>query len=309
MTRALLYDDYGPIEALRLAAVNDPPLVEGEVRLSMVAAGLNPLEFKLRAGKIKFGPQIFPRGTGQDFAGIISEVYPGATFTDGTPVAIGDEVLGWTEQQAVRESLVVDASQMVLKPAGLDWSVAGSLQTSGLTADACIDYLDIGPDDIVLVSAAAGGVGQIYSQLARLRGARVIGSAGPENAGFLRSIGVTPVGYGPESVDEIRALFPGGPTAVQDNVGRATIELALELGVPKERICSIGDHGYSVGLGIGSPGMYTRVPARLSSLAQQIADSRIAVSPPTEFPLERYLDAYRLLESRHGRGKIVIRFD
>jgi NADPH:quinone reductase-like Zn-dependent oxidoreductase len=309
MTRALLYDEFGPIDVLHLAEVEDPALSPGEVRIAVVAAGLNPLEFKLRQGKIKFGDQSFPRGTGQDFAGVVTEVHPGARYFDGTPIAVGDEVLGWTEQRAVRESLVTVEAQVIRKPPALGWGTAGALQTSGLVAVACIDYLGIGPADTVLVSAAAGGVGQIYSQLALHRGATVIGSASAENADFLRSLGVQPVTYGPESVDSIRSLAPHGLTAVQDNVGRPTIDLALELGVPKDRICSIGDHGYAVSIGIGSPGMFTRDPARLAELVDLIADGRVVLSDPTEFSLSQFTAAYELLESRRGRGKIVIRLD
>jgi NADPH:quinone reductase-like Zn-dependent oxidoreductase len=306
MTRALMYDGYGSIDVLHLAEIDDPKLSEGELRVDVVAAGLNPLEFKFRQGKIKFGEQIFPRGTGQDFAGIVTEVYPGARYYDGTAIAVGDEVLGWTDQRAVRESLVALAGQTVPKPAGLSWAAAASLQTSGLTADACIDYLAIGSGDTVLVSAAAGGVGQIYSQMALQRGATVIGSASAENADFLRSIGVLPVTYGPESLDAVRKLAPSGLTAVQDNVGKPTIDLALELGVPKERICSIGDHGYAVSVGIGSPGMFTKLPDRLADLARRVALGELVLSAPTEFALEQFADAYGLLESRHSRGKIVI---
>ena len=307
MPRALLYDEVGSVDVFYLSDVPDLPLVTGQVRVDVRAAGTNPFDFKLRYGKIKIFEMPFPRGIGQDFAGVVSEVSGDLKYFDGSPIQIGDEVLGWSEQQAIRESLTVEFTTIIPKPAGLSWADAGSLQTPGLTAIACLDYLQIGSQDVVFVSAAAGGVGLIYSQLAKLRGARVIGSSSRANFDLLRSIGVEPVSYEATEAEEIRALAPNGLTAVQDNVGKPTLDLVLdELDVPKDRICSIGDHGYSSTIGVGSPGMYERVPKKLADLAKQVAEGQVVLPKPREFALNEYRAAFELLESRHGTGKIVI---
>lgn len=306
MTRAVLYDQTGGPEVLRVADVPDPSPGDGQVVVTVRAVGLNPYDAKARSGIAPIpGDPPFPRGLGGDFAGVVSAVGADAAYADGAPVAVGDEVLGWAGG-TLRETLAAPAAQLARKPAALPWSVAASLNTPGQTALACLRVLPVGTGDMVLVSAAAGSVGFLISQLAVEAGARVIGTASTANHDRLRRIGVEPVEYGPGLVDRVRAAAPDGVTAVFDSFGRETIDAALELGVPVDRFCEIVDHKATAELGLVSPGRYKRSAEVLESLADRVAAGELSLPVQQEFSLDEVQDAFRLLEGRHLTGKIVV---
>ena len=307
MPRAVLYDSVGGPDVLYVGEVETPPLGAGEVRVRVKAAGLNPVDAKTRSGLIPAPPGApFPRGTGSDFAGVVVAAGPEATYWDGAPVAAGDEVMGWTTGASLREELVVPDTDLARKPVGLQFEAAGALSTAGLTALAGLRLLDIGPEDTVLVSAAAGGVGMVYSQLAIARGAAVVGTASRSNHEFLRSIGVVPVEYGQGLADRVRAVQPAPITAVQDGVGRETVLAGLELGVDPERICTIVDYPAIEEFGIRTTGRYERRPEDLLEVAEQVERGDVRIRIERVFPLEQVVEAYALLAGRHLAGKIVV---
>jgi NADPH:quinone reductase-like Zn-dependent oxidoreductase len=241
-----------------------------------------------------------------DFAGVVEEVGDGASYADGSPVAVGDEVFGWADGGTAREQLLVPASNLTLKPANVSWEVAGSITTIVQTAHFSLEALDIGAADTVLVSAAAGSVGFVYSQLAIARGARVIGTSSEANFARLASIGVTPTAYGPGLVDRVRALAPQAITAVQDNFGRETIDAGFELGLAAGRICTIVDHAAVVELGLASPGRYVKSAALNATYVSMIADGTLTIPVQAVYPLSSIREAFEILEQRHVSGKIVV---
>ena len=251
-------------------------------------------------------PVEFPRVVGSDFAGVVTAVGDASVYVDGTPVRVGDEVLGWIESGSWREQAVVSASCITPKPANLSWELAGGLSVAGQTAQACIDLMQPKAGDTVVVGAAAGAVGVIFCQLAVAAGARVIGTASEANHAFLREIGVEPVTYGPGLADRLRALTPDGITFVQDNWGREFIDVALEIRVPATKVCTIVDHGATAELGLANPGRYERSAAKLGRLVQKVAAGEIVLPIERTFALNQYREAFELLEARHVRGKIVL---
>lgn len=304
MPKVYQYDEYGSSSVLHTVDVDAPALATGEVRLQVKAVGLNPFDMKVRSGMIPLPDPHFPRTICNDLSGVVTEVGGDAVYYYGTPIAVGDEVYGWSEGAALAEEAVVTAAQLCTKPAELSWARAGALMTATLTADAAFRVLSPGADDTVLVSAAAGGVGLIYSQLAIRAGARVIGTASQANHEFLRSLGVIPVTYGPGLADRVRQI--GTITAVQDNFGRDTIDVGLELGVPASRICSIVDHAAVAELGLASPGRYARSAETLAALGALVASGDLVLPIEREFSFGDAREAFDLLESRHLRGKVVV---
>lgn len=302
--RAVQYDRIGAPDVLYLAEKPVPQPAEGRVVLAVRAVGLNPFDAKVRAGIVPMQTP-FPRGLGGDVAGVVEAVGEEAVYHDGVPVQVGDEVLGFG-MSTLREHLAVSAANLARKPVTLSWAVAGSLATPGLTAVASYDVLRPATGDTVFVSAAAGAVGFLYAQLARAAGARVIGSASPVNHDRLRQAGIEPVTYGEGLADRLRALAPEGLTAVQDNAGGETIEVALALGVTPDRICEIVDHDATERLGLASPGRYPRRADRLESLAGQVADGILSLPVQQTFPLDEVAAAFALLETRHLHGKVVV---
>ncbi|SKK34676.1 Putative oxidoreductase [Mycobacteroides abscessus subsp. bolletii] len=306
MTKAVQFDQYGGIDVLQVRDVPRPVPAPDEVLVQVRAAGINPGEAKIRTGMLhdRF-PATFPSGQGSDLAGVVVEAGHGvARF------APGDEVFGYTDNRASHaEFVVVPASQLVTKPEGLSWEVAGSLFVAGTTAYAAVGSVHLSPGDVVAVSAAAGGVGTIAVQLARAAGATVIGIAGPDNDEWLTAHGVIPVNYGDGLAERIKAAAPQGRVdAFLDMFGGGYVDLALnELGVDLQRIDTIIDFAAIERYGVQSVGNAEGASAQvLSELAALIVDGKLEVTVAQTFPLDAVRSAYELLERQHTRGKIVL---
>jgi len=304
MAKAVRFDSYGGSEVLYLADVPIPHPPEGEVLVSVRAAGLNPGEASIRQGYLdaRF-PATFPSGEGSDLAGVVTEVGPGVTSFD-----VGDEVLGWTDRRASHaEYVLVPEDHLVVKPEGLAWEVAGGLFVAGTTAFAAVRAVCAGADDTVAVSAAAGGVGSIVVQLLRIRGATVIGIASEANHAWLESLGATAVSYGEGLADRIRAAAPNGLDAFIDTFGEEYVHLAVELGVDPSRIETIIAFEAAGAVGAKADGSATAATTEvLAELAALAAGGRIVVPIAATYPLEQVREAYGVLERRHTRGKIVL---
>lgn len=300
MSRFVQYQQFGGPDVIEVAEVDPPHPGAGQVRVRVLAAGLNPVDFKIYHG----GPvaaaygAVVPSGVGNDFSGVIDELGDGVTEW-----SLGDEVFGGSRNFAEADFVVVDAGVLIRKPAGLPFEVAGSLAVVGRTAWASVNALKLSPADTVLVSAAAGGVGVLAAQLALARGATVVGTASTANHDYLRSLGVVPVSYGDGLADRIREAAPQGITAVLDNHGPATIEVAVGLGVPLNRINTIATYGYEGVLAVGGA---AATADDLSHAAQLLADGELELPIDSIYPLERVREAYERLESGHVRGKIVL---
>ncbi|MCU1513750.1 MAG: NADPH:quinone reductase and related Zn-dependent oxidoreductase, partial [Microbacteriaceae bacterium] len=242
-------------------------------------------------------------GVGSDFAGVVTAVGPAVDS-----VAIGDQFVGfsdWRNSQA--EFVTLLASHVVPKPLGVSWDEAGALFVAGTTAVAAISSIDLKPGDTVVIAGAAGGVGSVASQLAVLAGATVIGTAGEENHDALREYGVLPVAYGDGVADRIRAVAPNGVDAFLDLHGSGNVELALELGVARDRIDTIIDFGAVERHGVKARGMST-VEARptMLELLAMLERGELALPVYARFPLGEVRAAYERLAERHGFGKIVL---
>lgn len=299
MSKAVSYASYGTPEVLEVVEVAEPHAGAGQVRVAVRAAGLNPFDVKVRNGILP--KHSLPSRQGSEFAGVVDELGEGVTEW-----RVGDEVLGWMGRGAQAEHVVVAFTSLAAKPSRLDWAVAGGIGLVGNTAKRATDSLTLSSKDTVLVSGAAGGVGLLSAQLARLAGATVIGTASERNHDFLKELGVIPVSYGPGLLDRLLDVAPQGYTAVLDNVGGETIEVALALGVPADRINTIADHEAGAKYGVGQVGGGGKTSAELAELAQLAADGTLVLPIRARYPLNSVRAAYEDLESGHGLGKIVL---
>jgi len=201
VSRAVIYDQFGGPEVLEVRDVPEPHPGEGEIRVRVTAAGLNPMDWGISArpgAAARFGVTL-PAGFGCDLAGVVDEV---GTGVEG--YAVGDRVYGGAMAKAVADFAIVPAAPSALyhlmpTPDGISDEAAAALPTPGLAAAAALGAIGLQSDDTALIGGAAGGVGVLAVQLARLVGARVIGTASPSTFGFLRELGTEPVEYGPGS--------------------------------------------------------------------------------------------------------------
>ncbi|MFJ8792175.1 NADP-dependent oxidoreductase [Streptomyces sp. NPDC102462] len=304
MSRAVVHETFGGPEVLELREVPEPHAKAGEVRVRVTAVGLNPMDWILTsmpAVAEQFGITL-PSGFGTDFAGVVDEVGAGVSG-----FAVGDRVYGGALSGAAADFTVVDpATDSILHtPDGIVDEVAGTLSVAGLTASAALTAIGVKAGDTVLIGGAAGGVGVLAVQLARLAGARVIGTAAEGTFDFLRRLGVEPVTYGPGLADRVRAIAPDGVSAATDLFGTETAEAALALGVPAERISTIAAGPNPPG-GVRPTGGFNARPEDLKRIADAIAAGEITMPIAATFPIEQIHEAVRLQAERHVHGKIVV---
>ena len=302
--KAVRFDEYGDVDVLEVREVEDPVPAPGEVLVAVEAAGINPGEIAIREGRLhERWPASFPSGEGTDLAGLVQAIGDGVG-----EFAVGDEVLGWTEQRASHAQLVaVPVDQLTSKPGSLPWEVAGSLFVVGLAAYASVQAVAPQAGETVVVSAAGGGVGSIAVQLARRTGASVIGLASERNHDWLRAHDIVPVTYGEGQAERIRAAVDGEVDALIDTFGGGYVELGIELGVAPQRINTIIDYDAVERLGVKAQGTHALASAAvLGELAALVADGSLELPVARTFPLEQVRDAYRELARRETHGKIVL---
>jgi NADPH2:quinone reductase len=295
---------YGGRDVLIVEDVTVAAPADGEILVRVLAAGLNPGEASIREGKLHERlPATFPSGEGTDFAGIVVALGAGVdSFT------VGAEVIGWSEKRSSQASfVVVPATQAVLKPASVEWPVAGSFFVAAVTAFAAVRAIAVQPGDTVVVSSAGGGVGLIVVQLLSLAGATVIGIASEPDFEWLRAHGVTPIAYGDGVADRIRAAAPHGVDALIDTHGPEYVDLGIELGVPPQRIETIIAFEAAERVGAKAEGSVT---ASTTEILQEMVDhldaGELEIRIAETFPLTAVRDAYELLEQGHPRGKVVL---
>ncbi|QIS09711.1 zinc-binding dehydrogenase [Nocardia arthritidis] len=192
--------------------------------------------------------------------------------------------------------------QDVPEPQAVDDRTAATLSIAGSTAAAALDVLHLGPQDTVLIGGAGGGVGVFAVQLARIAGARVIGTGSPSTAEYLRSLGAEPVVYGDGLAARVRDLDGGPVTAALDLHGTDTVHVARELGVPDSRICTIA----AVVEGVPAANGANAAPDALDNIARLVASGQLRVPIAATSPVEDIRAAVELQASRHVRGKVVI---
>lgn len=304
MPRSVIFRRYGGPEVLEIVDVPRPKAPKGQFVVHVVAAALNPGEARIREGEFAAQwPAEFPEGQGNDFAGEVAEVGDG---TSG--FAVGDEVIGFAPRAAHADFVVVARDSLVRKPAELSWSQAACIAGVGSTAWAAVEAVDPQPGETVVVSAAAGGVGVVAAQLARLRGARVIGTSGASNFDLLRSLRVEPILYGPGLGERLAAAAPSGVDAYIDNFGDGNVEIALGVGVPPGRINTIADVDAAALYPIHTDAQaHASSPAVWSQLAELVAAGKLTIPIAAEYPLDEVARAYHDVASRHGFGKRVLK--
>lgn len=309
MTRAIAFTEFGSADVLHPVEIDLPAPGPGQVRIAVRAAGVNPVDHKIRSGGLaELFPVVFPHVPGFEAAGVVEAVGEGVDA-----VAVGGEVVGPTVGGAYAEHALLDAARLVTRPAELGWEQAAGLPVATETAWRALDLLDLlGPGEgrTLLLHGAAGGVGTLVSQFARARGLRVIGTASEANHAYLRELGVIPVAYGDGLADRVRALAPEGVDAALDAAGRdGAVAVSIELTGGTDRVLTIADAAGAQELGVrftaGGDGPDHSRTALAAALALHAAGT--LVLPVHEaHPLGDAARAQLASEHGHLRGKIVL---
>ncbi|MDX3845375.1 quinone oxidoreductase family protein [Streptomyces europaeiscabiei] len=313
MSEAVVASAYGGPEVLSVIDVTVPDPGPGQVRLAVRAAGVNPFDQKMYSGVFGTDPANLPMRLGVEAAGVVTAVGADATGPAG-PVEVGEEVIAYRAPGAYAAELVVPASSVVPKPAGLSWEQAGGLMVVGVTAVHVLEAIGLRKDESVLIHGAAGGVGLMAVQLAAARGATVLGTASPARHDLLRDLGAIPIAYGPGLADRVRAAAPEGVQAAADLVGTdEAVDVSVELVADRSRIATIAGFGRGAQAGIkllgggpgADPGTDVRAAARLQ-LTEAAEAGRLRVLIAGSHPLGEAAAAHRQIMTGHTSGKIVL---
>ncbi len=271
---------------------------EGEVLIRVMAAGVNPFDWKYLEGRTQRGaPTAFPIVPGNEAAGIIDAVGPGVEA-----VGIGDEVMWQGFLGAYATHLIAKVGAVRVKPAQLSFAQAASLPVAGGTAWAALDQAGVSGSDTVLIHGAAGGLGGLAIQIARAHGAIVIGTASAANQDYVRARGAIPVEYGDGLIERVRAL--GAVTAVVDFVGApSTVAATVALLSDLSRAVSTAPSEESVAAGIAT---VARDPRSLGEVITLADRGILTVDVSRTFALRDAALALDESKNGHARGKIAL---
>jgi NADPH:quinone reductase-like Zn-dependent oxidoreductase len=295
------FTEYGGPEVLHVADVEEPHAGPGQVRIAVRAAGVNPVDWKARSGMMReVMPVSFPAIDGREASGVIDEV--GADVDDAS---VGDEVFGFAAGGAAAERAILEA--FARKPAALDWPQAAGLPVAAETSVRVFNVLGgLHDGQTLVIDGATGGVGTVAVQLARARGARVIGTTRERNHAFLRELGAEPTTYDDGLVARVRALAPDGVDLALDVAGQGGVPDLIVLTGEPARVATIADFG-AAALGVKvSGGSEGRALEALDEAAALHEAGRLQLPVQQTFTFAQAPDAHRLSQDGHVRGKLVL---
>jgi NADPH:quinone reductase-like Zn-dependent oxidoreductase len=307
--KGIAQNEFGSADVLTVQELPEPLVGPDSVLVRVRAAGVNPVDYKIREGYLKgFLPHYFPLIPGWDLAGVVEAAGPAAAGG----LAPGDEVVAYARKDYVQhgtyaELVAVPDRGIARKPRSLDFAQAAGLPLAGLTALQALRAAGVERGAQVLVHAAAGGVGHLAIQIAHALGAgRVIGTASERNHDYLRSLGAEPISYG-EGLPERLAELVGGDGKVDaavDFVGGQALEVSPELVRDRARVVSIVDPSV---LQRGGGYVFVRPDSAQLGWLGELADAgKLRVDVQETFKLDQAAEAHRTLEEGHVRGKIVL---
>ena len=295
---------YGDADQLKLERIARPEPQEGEVLVRVYAAGVNPVDWKIRRGWLKDFLQLtFPYIPGADLAGVVEKVGPGVTAFQP-----GQEVFGRSSQGSYTEYGIAPASTLALKPKTLSFDEAATIPTGATTAwQGIFDHGNLQPGQRILILGGAGGVGLFAVQFARWKGAHIISTASTSNLEFVRSLGAeTVVDYTKERVEDV----VHNVDVVFDTVGGqalAGVLPTLKSGGTLVSIAGQPDEIKASELGVRTARFSAQANTDLlNTLARLIDEGQVKVQVGHTFPLSEAAQAQELSEKGHGRGRIVL---
>jgi NADPH:quinone reductase-like Zn-dependent oxidoreductase len=312
MARIVQYERIGGPEVLEVAEVPEPDAGPGTVVVAIRAAGVNPIEWKVRSGVRPSPPFAGPRRLGSDGSGVVAAVGEGVSGW-----SVGDEVIVSGATGTYGTAVAVEPGSLDRKPAGLGFEEAAALGVPVSTAYQAVVSLGVEEGSTFLVHAGAGAVGRAAVQFALDRGTRVVATASPVNHEALRALGAVPVAYGPGLEERLREAAPEGVDRVLDAAGTdEALAASLDLVADPQHIGTVVVGARAAELGIrawmgGSPVPLTEEERTLRRegiplAARLAAEGRFSIEVGPRFPLEGAADAHRLSEDGHVRGKILL---
>jgi NADPH2:quinone reductase len=309
MARHWVATDYGDLDVFEFQEVDVPAPTEGQVTVTMRAAGLNPADYKHVA---RGGDRArLPIPIGYELSGVITALGPNTEIASGGG-AVGDEVRAFRIAGGYATAITVPAKDVFAKPDSLTHPQAANLLLAGTTAAEMLHVTRVGQGDTIVVHGASGAVGVSVLQQAALLGARAIGTASEASFETVREFGGEPVTYGDGLERRLKELAPEGYAAALDTVGTdEAIDVSLALVEDRSRIVTIAAFGRAESDGIhviggAMPASAAYRDENRSRLIALAADRRLVVPVARTFPLADAIEALELLKGGHPGGKLAL---
>ncbi len=302
MPKAYGFTAHGGPEAEAFLDVSRPVPGPGQLLVAVRAAGVNPVDWKRRAGFRAPGtpPPALPVVFGSEVAGVVEEVGDGVAG-----FAVGDAVFGNPVTGGYAEYTLLPADLAAHKPAAVSSTDAATLPVAAATAYDGINQLALKPGATLVITGVGGGVGVAATQLAVRAGVTVIGTASRGKKTFVEALGVIHIEPGPGVAGRIRSAALGDIDAIYDLVGGDSLEEIAGVLGDRSKLITAADRETVARLG-GSPVARARNRAVLDAVAEQVAAGVLRPFVTSTYPLYRAPEALRVVEQGHARGKIVI---
>ena len=304
MPKAYVFTRYGGPETEAFVDVERPSPGPGEILVAVRAAGVNPVDWKLRTGYVRpgeTGERVFPAVLGSEVSGVVEEAGEGV---EG--FAAADEVFGNTVAGGYAEYALLPAALTAHKPAAVSFADAATLPVAAATAYDGVRQLGLPTGATLLVTGAGGGVGSAAVQIARSFGLRVLGVASEGKKDFTESLGAVHVTSGPGWQERARAAAPNGVDGVYDLVGGEVPAEAAALLTDRTKLVTAGAPPQEAERLGGTRVVRARTAAVLDAVARLVADGDLDPHVTRTFPLAQADQALRTVEEGHARGKVVI---
>jgi NADPH2:quinone reductase len=296
--------DFGGPETFELVDVDVAAPGIDEVTIEVKAAGMNPADYKhVMRGSDR---SLLPIPIGYEISGVVS-----AVGGEGN-LQVGDEVIAYRVQGGYATGITVSASDVFPKPENLSFAEAANLMLAGSTASESLHVTGVKAGETVLVHGASGSVGVAVIQLAKLIGARVIGTASEKNFATVEKFGGEPVAYGDGLEERVRAMAPDGIDVAIDTVGTdEAVDVSLALVDDRQRILTIAampqaeEHGF-VAIGGAMPASAAYRDEIRSELVELASSGKLIIPVARTFPLADAIEALELLQGGHPGGKLAL---
>jgi NADPH:quinone reductase-like Zn-dependent oxidoreductase len=303
MVKAFGYNSNGGPDVQEFLDLEMPTPLAGELLVEVRAAGVNPVDWKIRSGMMgAAAPGDLPAVLGSEVSGVVREV---GKDVDG--FAVNDEVFGTVAPGSggYTEYTVVPANAAAKKPPQVSFTDAATLGVAAATAYDGVTQLKLKEGQTLLITGIGGGVGVAAAQIARDLNINVIGTASEDKRELIESLGATLVPSGDRVADRIRQILPDGVDAIFDLAGGDGLRAVADLVANREKLISAGDFATTPELG-GHMIERDRTSRVLDIVGQLVADGKLDPHVEDIRSLDDAADAIAAVEAGHAKGKVVI---